>query len=101
MKVTKEKFILRLNNCLNLKNKNCGFELDCITHKSKTLNTSVNVDINRIECNNIFMKFDTPSISSFLIKDIKELEDIYHYDSNMCRDFIITREWGNGKKNNY
>lgn len=83
-------FVSKLNNCLQIKNKNCGFELDDIKHKSKVLDTSVNIDINRIEYDNVCMKFDDPRISYFLLKDIKELEDIYHYDSNMCRDFIIT-----------
>ena len=90
MKVTKEDFVCRLNNCLELKNKKCGFELEGITHKTNVLDTTVNIDINHVDIDNICMKFDNPSISYFFLKDIKELEDIYHYDSNMCRDFIIT-----------
>ncbi len=81
-------FAERLNNCLKLKNKNCGFRLEGIRHKGKALTTSVNIDINKVEYNNIYMKFDNPLISLFLIQDIENFIYISYEDTAII-DFAI------------
>lgn len=90
-------FTDKLNHWLDLKNQNIGFRLNGIQHSSSLTDTYSFTDMNKVEYDSLYLKFDTVEIMNILLRDIEKLEvDIDDgEDSGFCAKFVIT-----GKNNN-
>lgn len=84
-------FVDKLNHWLDLKNKNIGFKLNGIKHSSSLTDTYIFNDINKVEYDSLYLRFDTVEIMNILLKDIEKLEvDIDDgEDSDSCGKFVI------------